>query len=135
MKLLFLLISLFILCTLVSFTADKQQEAYSIVGSWKLVDMQIGNDEGAKTKSDIKNTLSQSSMRFVFEESGQFRMELAADGRGLHGGYLYDSVTQVLSIRYGTHTDTALVSWQGKDKMIHATQDGKTTTTLERVTE
>lgn len=97
--------------------------------------MQIGDDQETKAKSNIKNTLSQSSMRFVFEESGKFRMELDADGRGLNGGYFYDSVNHVLSIRYGTHTDTALVSWQGKDKMIHATQDGKTTTTLERVTE
>lgn len=97
--------------------------------------MQIGDDKEAKEKSDIENTLHQSTMRLVFEESGQFRMELDTDGRGLSGGYYYDAESQVLSIRYGTHIDTALVTWDGKDRMIHATQDGTTTTTMERVTE
>jgi Domain of unknown function (DUF5004) len=131
----FRLIALFILFTSAGFTSDEQQEAYSIVGSWKLVDMQIGDDKEAKAKSDIENKLSQSPMRLVFEESGQFRMELDADGRGLSGGYYYDAESQVLSIKYGTHVDTALVSWDGKDKMRHTSKDGTTTTTMERVTE
>ncbi|AKD02367.1 DUF5004 domain-containing protein [Pontibacter korlensis] len=135
MRSLFTTIAIFILCSFSSFAPKEQQTAYSIVGSWRLVDMQIGDDKEAKEKSDIENTLHQSTMRLVFEESGQFRMELDTDGRGLSGGYYYDAESQVLSIRYGTHIDTALVTWDGKDRMIHATQDGTTTTTMERVTE
>lgn len=105
------------------------------MGSWKLVDMQIGNDKQAKAASGIDSTLSESTMRLVFEESGQFKMELDADGRGFRGGYYYDPESQILSIKYGTHTDTALVSWEGKNRMIHATKDGKTKTTMERVSE
>ncbi len=97
------------------------------------MDMQIGSDAQAKADSDIDSTLRQSTMRFVFEESGQFTMELGPDGRGLHGGYYYNPESQILSIRYGTHIDTALVSWDGADRMIHATKDGQTRTTLQRV--
>ncbi|GAB3822400.1 hypothetical protein [Pontibacter rugosus] len=135
MKLYLPIITLLILCTTVAFTFHKQQSHYSIVGSWKLVDMQIGNDVNAKAASGIDSTLHQSAMRFVFEESGQFRMELSTDGRGFRGGYFYNPTDQTLSIKYGSHTDTALVSWEGADKMIHATKDGQTRTTMIRVTE
>lgn len=83
----------------------------------------------------MEQALDDHQMRFVFEESGQFRMVLGPDGRGLSGGYLYDPENQILSIMYGSHTDTALVSWEGADKMIHATKDGKTKTTMQRVRE
>ncbi|MCX2739466.1 hypothetical protein [Pontibacter anaerobius] len=135
MKPLYPLVALLILCALFGFTFARQQNGYSVVGSWKLVDMQIGNDKAAKAESNMENTLRQSTMRLVFEESGQFRMELDADGRGLSGGYYYDPENQILSIRYGSHVDTALVSWEGKNKMIHASKDGKTRTTMERVTD
>lgn len=95
--------------------------------------MQIGTDTAAKEASGIDSTLNKNPMRFVFEESGQFRMELGTDGRGLKGGYFYDDRSQILSIRYGAHVDTALVSWDGADRMIHASKDGKTKTTLQRV--
>ncbi|MDX5436300.1 MAG: hypothetical protein LPK03_03860, partial [Pontibacter sp.] len=71
----------------------------------------------------------------VFEKSGKFRMELDEAGRGPRGGYYYDASSQILSIRYGTHTDTALVYWEGADRMIHSTTDGHTKTTMVRISD
>ncbi|WP_147383209.1 hypothetical protein [Pontibacter oryzae] len=127
------LLAILTLFILTGFTAQQQQASHTIVGSWKLTSMQIGSDTAAKAASGIDSTVSQSPMRFVFEESGQFRMELGTDGRGLKGGYYYDTESQILSIRYGAHIDTAFVSWDGADRMIHASKDGKTRTTLQRV--
>ncbi|GHA74443.1 hypothetical protein [Pontibacter akesuensis] len=135
MKLYVPLLALLILTTLAGFTFSSQQNHYSIVGQWKLVDMQIGNNKKAKARSGIKKSIAQNEMRLVFEESGQFMMALDADGRGLRGGYYYDTTSQVLSITYGAHTDTALVSWEGANRMVHSTTDGQTKTIMERVTE
>lgn len=130
MKAFLLLFGLLALLTFNSCTSPAQQSTYSIVGSWKLIDMQF---DGKGEKKNVNTTLGQSETRFVYEESGQFKMVLSSDGRGLQGGYFYDPETSILSIMYGAHTDTALVSWININKMIHTTKDGKTKTTLERV--
>ncbi|WP_439880322.1 hypothetical protein ACSX1A_14295 [Pontibacter sp. MBLB2868] len=114
--------------SIASCTTPAQQSNYSIIGIWKLVDMQF--EGGAK---DMSKTLSQSNTKFVYEASGEFKMMLDADGRGLQGGYFYDPESSILSIKYGTQIDTALVSWVNSNKMIQTTKDGKTRTILERV--
>lgn len=134
MKVYFILLSLAVFYTLAGFTAPKQECSYSIIGSWKLTDIQF--DSRGKTsktgKEKLAPALAQSETRFVYENSGQFRLVLSNDGRGLQGGYYYDAKSNILSIKYGTHTDTALVQWINPNKMVHMTKDGKTRTVLER---
>ena len=129
MKTSLLFCALLLLFTLSRCTSPAQQSTYSIVGTWKLVSMQF---DGNKKEHALDESLSQSQTRFVYEKSGQFRMILDTEGRGLKGGYFYDPETNILSIMYGAHTDTALVSWVNINRMIHTTVDGKTTTVLER---
>ncbi|WP_299819809.1 hypothetical protein [uncultured Pontibacter sp.] len=133
MKAYFILLSLALVYTLASFTYPGQEHHYSIVGSWKLTAIQFNADERtAQQEEQVNNSLSQSKTRFVYESTGQFKLVLSDDGRGLQGGYHYDPQNHILSIKYGSHTDTALVSWVNKNKMIHMTKDGKTKTVLER---
>ncbi|GAB3198348.1 hypothetical protein ABID22_000558 [Pontibacter aydingkolensis] len=133
MKAYFILFSLALFYTLASFTAPKQENNYSIIGSWKLTDIQFNADGATELKTEKLNpTLAQSKTRFVYESTGQFKLVLSEDGRGLQGGYHYDRQNNILSIKYGSHTDTALVSWINADKMVHMTKDGKTRMVLER---
>lgn len=121
----------FLLCLLLAActVAPPQQQTYSIIGSWKLVGIQLDGNAG---NEGIDSTLSQSNTRFVYDKSGKFKMVLSADGRGLQGGYLYNPVTNILSIRYGSQIDTAFVDWVNVNRMVHTTTDGKTITVLER---
>jgi hypothetical protein len=109
-----------------------QDNNYSIIGSWKLVAMQL---DGKSTDKNFEEALEQNETRFIYDASGQFKMALSIDGRGLQGGYHYNPSTKILSVIYGAHTDTALVSWVNANKMIHTSTDGKTSATLERIIE
>jgi ABC-type uncharacterized transport system auxiliary subunit len=130
MKIFNSLLALIFILTIIACSPQQQQnESYSIVGSWKLIGMQL---DGTSGEQKIDSTLSQSDTRFVYEKTGQFKMVLSSDGRGLQGGYLYNPETNILSIRYGNQVDTALVNWVNVNRMVHTTTDGKTITVLER---
>ncbi|MCC9166746.1 hypothetical protein [Pontibacter harenae] len=135
MKKYILLTVVLIISTLTSFTLPDTPESYSILGNWKIVDMQFEGAKESKNAESMRKALAQSNTRFVFLESGQFTMVLGPGGRGISGGYYYDAESNILSIKYGSHTDTALVSWESADKMVHASKDGKVKTKLERVRE